>query len=66
MPEDPGAFWEAVLSGDEDRVRAAIGALAPVERRRVLAHLRHMATDPDWSKAQRRNARCALRAMGEA
>jgi len=56
-------LWDALLSRQEDQVRAAFETLDETERRAVLAHLQSMASEPGWHPEQRLSAEAALRAL---
>ena len=62
---DPEAFWEALLSSDPARVRAAWRSLPPAKARATRAHLEKMATEPGWQPVQQQAAADALRAIAE-
>ncbi len=64
MAKDPEEFWREILSGDERRIREAVGRLAQDERGPVEDHLRRMAMEAGWTEGQRTRARAALEAMG--
>ena len=57
---DPERFWAEVLSGERERIRAALASLTEEDAASVKAHLRRMATEEGWQPAQRRSARAAL------
>lgn len=53
-------FWDAILSRQPDRIRAAYALLAADDRRKLIAHLRRMATEEGWQPQQRKSAQVAL------
>jgi hypothetical protein len=53
-------FWDYLLSGNPERVQAAIEGLDETEKQAVIAHLRRMASEPGWQPGQRESARAAL------
>jgi hypothetical protein len=56
-------FWDAILSREPARIRAAFEPLGIASRAETLAHLRRMATEPDWHPEQRKSAQAALDAL---
>ncbi len=56
-------FWEAILSEDPPRIRAAWLTLIEAERAAVHAHLERMAAEEGWTEGQRDSARAALRTI---
>lgn len=57
-------FWKEILSRDKKRTRAAFKTIQSAEERDALiAHLKRMATEADWSEPQRVSARHALDAL---
>jgi hypothetical protein len=63
---DLEAFWEALLSSDPARIRAAWRSLPRAEARAVRAHLQKMAAEPGWAPVQQQAAADALRVIGDA
>ena len=56
-------FWDNLLSRDRDLIQAAYSGLEAAEQKSVLAHLRRMASEPDWHPEQRLSALAALDAL---
>ncbi len=61
--DDLEALWEALLSRQPGRIRAAFATLSLAEQAAVRAHLMRMASEPGWHEAQRAAARAALAAL---
>lgn len=61
---DPQEFWDKLLSGEPERVRAAFASLEAGEKRAVMAHLGRMASEPGWQPEQRASAQAALEILG--
>jgi hypothetical protein len=60
-PIDPiEIFWDAVLSRQAERIRAAVAALDPAARAALVAHLTLMVTEEGWHPEQRTSAQVAL------
>ncbi len=57
--------WEAILSGDEPRIRKAWGGLTDDECQALLTHLRRMADEDGWHELQKESAATALRVIRE-
>jgi hypothetical protein len=57
---DPQEFWDKLLSGEPEWVRAAFASLEEGEKRAVMAHLERMASEPGWQPEQRASAGVAL------
>ena len=53
-------LWDGLLSREPERIRAAYNGLSQAEQGVVLAHLRRMASEPDWQPEQRLSAQAAL------
>jgi hypothetical protein len=65
--DDIEAFWDAILSEDELRVRAAWGTLDADERGDVARHLMRMADVTEgFAEGQQASARFALAAISAA
>ena len=62
---DPQEFWDKLLSGEPERVRAAFASLEEGEKQAVMAHLGRMASEPGWQPEQRASAQAALGILGE-
>jgi hypothetical protein len=60
MEWDPEAIWGELLSRQPQRIRAAASSLTAEERKAVVAHLRRMVSEADWTEGQRASARAAL------
>ena len=58
-------LWDALLSREPERIRAAFAGLDGSAQTDVLAHLRRMALEPDWHPEQRASALAALDALGQ-
>lgn len=58
-------LWDALLSRQAAQIQAAYTALDPASQQVVLAHLRRMASEPDWHPEQTISAQAALVALGE-
>lgn len=56
-------FWDAILSREPDRIRAAFASLDERTRRFTLEHLRRMTTEEGWLPEQRLSAQAALDAL---
>ena len=56
-------FWDALLSRQPERVRAAFAGLDEAERDQVLKHLRRMVGEAGWHPEQKKSARAALKAL---
>lgn len=56
-------LWDALLSRQPRRVRAAFDSLTTAEQQSILAHLRRMAEEPGWHPEQQRSAQAALEAI---
>lgn len=65
MPDEPDfdSLWDALLSREPERVRAAYLALDEASRGEVLKHLRRMVGEAGWHPLQRKSARAALKAL---
>ena len=53
-------FWDAVLSRQPRRIRAAVRTLDPPARAALIAHLQRMANEEGWHPEQRASAQAAL------
>ena len=62
---NPELLWDELLSEDAARVGRAWNELTDDECEAVLAHLRCMASEPDWQAAQKQAAEAALRLIQE-
>ncbi len=60
---DPEAFWEAILSSEPARIRAAWRSLSAEEAQAVRAHLKKMSEEPGWQTSQQQAAAQALRVI---
>jgi hypothetical protein len=56
-------LWDALLSRQAERVRAAFGSLDIEHQHAVSAHLQRMASEDDWHPEQRLSAQAALAAL---
>jgi hypothetical protein len=65
MAEDPlQAFWDALLSRQDERVREVFANLDKPGQIAVLDHLRRMCSEEGWHPEQIRSAQEALRVLG--
>ncbi len=65
-PVDPlERFWDAVLSRQPRRIRAAVRTLDPAARTALIAHLQRMSSEDGWHPEQRASAEAALRIILE-
>jgi hypothetical protein len=53
-------IWDGLLSRQPERIRTAFARLTEAEQSAALAHLRRMASEPDWQPEQRQSAQVAL------
>lgn len=58
-------FWDQILSGEPEKVRAAFASLEPQAQEAVLEHLEQMAQGAGWQPVQQQSALTALRALEE-
>ena len=60
---DPDDFWDALLSRQEEQVRAAFNSLDEERKNAVSSHLQRMVSEPGWHPEQRLSAQAALKAL---
>lgn len=60
---DLEAFWDSLLSGQAELIRAAFESLSEAERASVYAHLNRMVNEPGWQPEQRASAQAALHVL---
>jgi len=53
-------FWDKLLSKHDEHINAAYQSLSQTERQHVIAHLKHMISDPDFLPEQKESAFKAL------
>jgi hypothetical protein len=53
-------LWDALLSRQAEKVRAAFRSLDDEQQRAAYAHLQRMAREPGWHLEQRLSAQVAL------
>lgn len=56
-------FWDALLSRQPERIRAAFSGLDAASQAEVLRHLHRMAGEAGWHREQKLSARAALKAL---
>ena len=60
-PAEPLALlWDAILSRQPDRIRAAFQALNPAAQSALSAHLERMVSEDGWHPEQQKSAQAAL------
>lgn len=63
-PYDPlEAFWDAILSRQPERIRAAYLPLDQATRGALISHLTRMVSEPGWHLEQIQSAQAALDAL---
>lgn len=58
-------LWDALLSREPERIRAAFAGLDAGGQADVLAHLKRMASEEGWHAEQRASSLAALTAIGQ-
>lgn len=56
-------LWDALLSRQPEKVRAAFNNLDPNSQRSVRIHLERMVSEPGWHPEQVKSAKAALTAL---
>lgn len=64
-PKTLEEFWDAILSRDPRRIRVVYQTLDSVDQKRLLEHLRKMASEDGWHPDQRTSALAALDAISD-
>ena len=59
------AFWEEILSRQQERIHKAFAPLSPEEKIAVFNHLKLMVSEPNWHPEQVVSASQALNALKE-
>ncbi len=59
-PQSAEQFWDSILSGEAEIIRAAFESLDVDSQQAVLDHLQDMASGDGWQPGQRLSARTAL------
>jgi methionine salvage enolase-phosphatase E1 len=65
MVDPVEAFWEEILSRQQERIQKAFAPLSPEEKITVLKHLKGMVSEPGWQPEQVVSASQALDALKE-
>jgi hypothetical protein len=64
-PQSAEQFWDSILSGEAEQIRAAFETIDLDTKQAVLEHLRDMSAGEGWQPSQRRSARAALEALNK-
>ena len=65
MADPIEAFWEEILSRQQERIQKAFAPLSPEEKFAILNHLKGMVSEPGWQPEQVVSASQALDALKE-
>ncbi len=65
MVDQIEAFWEEILSRQQERIQKVFAPLSPKEKISVLKHLKGMVSEPGWHPEQVVSASQALNALKE-
>jgi len=65
MADPIEAFWEEILSRQQERIQKAFAPLSPEEKITEFKHLKGMVSEPGWHHEQVVSASQALNALKE-
>ena len=65
MADPIEAFWEEILSRQQERIQKAFAPFSPEEKLAILNHLKGMVSEPGWQPEQVVSASQALDALKE-